>query len=214
MNVAKQWREATADIDEAIDFCEFYAAEALRMQGEQGVDAPGEENRFEYLPRGVVGVIAPWNFPLAILTGMSVAAMATGNTVVMKPAEQSSVVAAQLMDIFREVGLPAGVLNYLPGRGEVVGAGARRASRRGPHRLHRLPAVGLAINAKAAEVSRQKGVVNVKRVIAEMGGKNAIIVDSDADLDEAVSGVMQKRLRLSRAKMLRVQPGDRHRRCL
>src|SRR5213078_2143585 len=105
------------------DFCEFYAAGAIDLQSEQGVDVAGEENRFEYLPRGVVGVIAPWNFPLAILTGMSVAALATGNTVVMKPAEQSSVDAAQLMDIFRDAGLPDGVLNYLPGRGEVVGAG-------------------------------------------------------------------------------------------
>jgi RHH-type proline utilization regulon transcriptional repressor/proline dehydrogenase/delta 1-pyrroline-5-carboxylate dehydrogenase len=187
----KQWREATADVDEAIDFCEFYAAEALRLQDEQGVDAPGEENRFEYWPRGVVGVIAPWNFPLAILTGMSVAALATGNTVVMKPAEQSSVVAAQLMDIFREVGLPDGVLNYLPGRGEVVGAGLVEHPDVALIAFTGSRAVGLAINAKAAEVSRQKGVVNVKRVIAELGGKNAIIVDSDADLDEAVSGVMK-----------------------
>ncbi len=187
----KQWREATADVDEAIDFCEFYAAEALRLQDEQGVDAPGEENRFEYLPRGVVGVIAPWNFPLAILTGMSVAALATGNTVVMKPAEQSSVVAAQLMDIFHEVGLPDGVLNYLPGRGEVVGAGLVEHPDVALIAFTGSRAVGLAINAKAAEVSRQKGVVSVKRVIAELGGKNAIIVDSDADLDEAVSGVMK-----------------------
>jgi RHH-type proline utilization regulon transcriptional repressor/proline dehydrogenase/delta 1-pyrroline-5-carboxylate dehydrogenase len=187
----KQWREATADIDEAIDFCEFYAGEALRLQGEEGVDAPGEENRFEYLPRGVVGVIAPWNFPLAILTGMSVAALATGNTVVMKPAEQSSVVAAQLMDIFREIGLPDGVLNYLPGPGEVVGAGLVEHPDVALIAFTGSRAVGLAINAKAAEVSKSKGVVNVKRVIAEMGGKNAIIVDSDADLDEAVAGVMK-----------------------
>lgn len=187
----KQWREATADVDEAIDFCEFYAAEALRMQDEQGVDAPGEENRLEYLPRGVVGVIAPWNFPLAILTGMSVAALATGNTVVMKPAEQSSVVAAQLMDIFREVGLPDGVLNYLPGPGEVVGAGLVEHPDVALIAFTGSRSVGLAINAKAAEVSRGKGVFNVKRVIAEMGGKNAIIVDSDADLDEAVAGVMK-----------------------
>ncbi len=187
----KQWREATADIDEAIDFCEFYATEAFRMQGEQGVDAPGEENRFEYLPRGVVAVIAPWNFPLAILTGMSVAALATGNTVVMKPAEQSSVIAAHLMEIFREVGLPAGVLNYLPGRGEVAGAGLVEHPDVALIAFTGSRAVGLAINAKAAEVSKGKGVVNVKRVIAEMGGKNAIIVDSDADLDEAVSGVVK-----------------------
>jgi RHH-type proline utilization regulon transcriptional repressor/proline dehydrogenase/delta 1-pyrroline-5-carboxylate dehydrogenase len=187
---SKQWREATADIDEAIDFCEFYAAEAIELQGEQGVDVAGEENRFEYLPRGVVAVIAPWNFPLAILTGMSVAALATGNTVVMKPAEQSAVVAAQLMAIFREVGLPHGVFNYLPGRGEVAGAALVEHPDVALIAFTGSRAVGLAINAKAAEVSQQ-GIVNVKRVIAEMGGKNAIIVAADADLDEAVSGVMK-----------------------
>jgi RHH-type proline utilization regulon transcriptional repressor/proline dehydrogenase/delta 1-pyrroline-5-carboxylate dehydrogenase len=185
----KPWREADADVCEAIDFCEYYAACASVLQGEQAVDVPGEENRLHYLPRGVVGVIAPWNFPLAILTGMTVAALVTGNTVVMKPAEQSAIVAAKLMDIFRSVGLPAGVLNYLPGVGEVAGAElvahpdvaliAFTGSRQ----------VGLAINAKAAEVSRQ-GAPMVKRVIAEMGGKNAIIVDDDADLDEAVLGVV------------------------
>jgi RHH-type proline utilization regulon transcriptional repressor/proline dehydrogenase/delta 1-pyrroline-5-carboxylate dehydrogenase len=159
------------------------------LQAEEGVDVPGEENRFEYLPRGVVGVIAPWNFPLAILTGMSVAALATGNTVVMKPSEQSAVVADLLMDIFREVGLPDGVLNYLPGRGEVAGAALVEHPDVGLIAFTGSRAVGLAINAKAAEVSRE-GVVNVKRVIAEMGGKNGIIVDADADLDEAVSGVM------------------------
>jgi RHH-type transcriptional regulator, proline utilization regulon repressor / proline dehydrogenase / delta 1-pyrroline-5-carboxylate dehydrogenase len=186
----KEWREATADVDEAIDFCNFYADEAIRLQSEQGVDVPGEENRLEYLPRGVVGVIAPWNFPLAILTGMSVAALATGNTVVMKPAEQSAIVAALLMDIFREVGLPDGVLNYLPGRGEVAGARLVEHPEVALIAFTGSRAVGLAINAKAAEVS-QKGATNVKRVIAEMGGKNAIIIDADADLDEAVAGVMK-----------------------
>ena len=187
----KGWREATADIDEAIDFCEFYAAEAIALQSDQGVDVPGEENRFDYLPRGVVGVIAPWNFPLAILTGMSVAALATGNTVVMKPSEQSAIVAAILMDVFREVGLPAGVLNYLPGRGEIAGAALVEHPDVALIAFTGSRQVGLAINAKAAEVSKQGGVVNVKRVIAEMGGKNAIIVAADADLDEAVAGVVK-----------------------
>ncbi len=186
----KGWREATADIDEAIDFLEFYAAEAVRLQGEHGVDLPGEENRFEYLPRGVVAVIAPWNFPLAILTGMTAAALATGNTVVMKPAEQSSIVAALLMEVFREVGLPAGVLNYLPGRGEECGAALVEHPDVSLVAFTGSRQVGLAINATAAEVSK-RGSQQVKRVIAEMGGKNAIIVDSDADLDEAVVGVMK-----------------------
>jgi RHH-type transcriptional regulator, proline utilization regulon repressor / proline dehydrogenase / delta 1-pyrroline-5-carboxylate dehydrogenase len=193
----KGWREATADVDEAIDFCEFYAAEAVRLQSgggrsapyeSQGVDMPGEENRFDYLPRGVVGVIAPWNFPLAILTGMTAAALATGNTVVMKPAEQSSVVAALLMDIFRELDLPPGVLNYLPGRGEEAGAALVEHPDVALIAFTGSRSVGLAINAIAAAVSKS-GTPHVKRVIAEMGGKNAIIVDGDADLDEAVVGV-------------------------
>ncbi len=207
----KGWREAAADVDEAIDFCEFYAAEAISLQDGHGVDVPGEENRFDYLPRGVVGVIAPWNFPLAILTGMTAAALATGNTVVMKPAEQSSVVAALLMDIFRELGLPPGVLNYLPGRGEEAGAALVEHPDVALIAFTGSRSVGLAINARAAEVSRGAPLLArpavpgeearvdkppvaptmVKRVIAEMGGKNAIIVDADADLDEAVLGVMK-----------------------
>lgn len=186
----KTWREATADVDEAIDFLEYYAAGAIELEQPRGADVPGEENRFEYLPRGVTAVIAPWNFPLAILTGMTAAALAVGNTVVMKPAEQTSIIGALLMNIALEAGLPSGVLNYVPGRGEVVGAAlvdhpdvaiiAFTGSRQ----------VGLAINRRAAEVSAS-GITHVKRVIAEMGGKNAIIVDADADLDEAVQGVVK-----------------------
>ena len=186
----KGWREATADVDEAIDFCEFYAAEAIKLQDSGGVDVPGEENRFEYIPRGVTAVIAPWNFPLAILAGMTTAALATGNTVVMKPAEQSSIVGSLLMDIFLEVGIPAGVLNYLPGRGEVAGAALVEHPDVAVIVFTGSRQVGLAINAAAAQAST-RGVVNVKRVIAEMGGKNAIIVAADADLDEAVAGVMK-----------------------
>jgi RHH-type proline utilization regulon transcriptional repressor/proline dehydrogenase/delta 1-pyrroline-5-carboxylate dehydrogenase len=186
----KPWREADADVCEAIDFCEYYAAGALDMYARSEVNLPGEENEFDYLPRGVAAVIAPWNFPLAILTGMTTAALVTGNTVVMKPAEQSPVAAAKLMEIFREIEVPDGVVNYLPGKGETAGAALVE------HRDVALVAftgsrgVGLAINNKAAEISA-KGAPQVKRVIAEMGGKNAIIVDDDADLDEAVSGVVQ-----------------------
>lgn len=187
---AKEWREADADIAEAIDFCEFYAAGAIDLEKGEGVDLAGEENTFVHLPRGVAAVISPWNFPLAILTGMTAAALATGNTVVMKPAEQSSVVAAKLMEVFQEANLPAGVVNYLPGLGEVAGAALVA------HPAVRLIAftgsrgVGLAINAQAAELSRRDHR-GVKHVIAEMGGKNAIIVDEDADLDEAVQGVIR-----------------------
>ena len=184
----KTWREADGDIAEAIDFCEFYAAAAEAMEHEAGIDVPGEENRFEFLPRGVTAVIAPWNFPLAILTGMTAAALATGNTVVMKPAEQTGIVGALLWEIFAELKLPAGVLNFLPGRGEVVGARLVEHPDVALIAFTGSREVGLAINARAAEVSRTETRF-VKKVIAEMGGKNAILVDEDADLDEAVAGV-------------------------
>jgi len=186
----KGWREADADVCEAIDFCEFYAQQAIYLESPQGVDVPGEENRFVYEPRGVTAVIAPWNFPLAILTGMTVAALATGNTVVMKPAEQSPVVAAKLMEIFTAAEFPPGVVNYLPGDGAVVGAALVEHPEVAVIAFTGSRAVGLAIHAKAAETSA-RATGGVKRVIAEMGGKNAIIVDDDADLDEAVLGVVQ-----------------------
>ncbi|HVX13786.1 MAG TPA: L-glutamate gamma-semialdehyde dehydrogenase [Pirellulales bacterium] len=188
----KGWREADADICEAIDFCEFYAREAVLLQGPGGVDVPGEENRFVHVPRGVTAVIAPWNFPLAILTGMTTAALATGNTVIMKPAEQSPIIAAKLMEVFAgdDVGLPQGVLHYLPGKGEVAGARLVEHPDTALIAFTGSRGVGLAINRRAAEVSAS-GIGQVKRVIAEMGGKNAIIVDDDADLDEAVLGVVK-----------------------
>jgi RHH-type proline utilization regulon transcriptional repressor/proline dehydrogenase/delta 1-pyrroline-5-carboxylate dehydrogenase len=185
---AKPWREADADVAEAIDYLDYYAREAVRLAAFQRRDVLGEDNAYFYEPRGVAAVIAPWNFPLAILTGMTSGAAAAGNTVIMKPAEQSSVVAAKLMEVFTEAGLPRGVIQYLPGRGEVVG-----------ERLVQHPdvaliaftgslAVGLRIHQLAARVAR--GQTIVKRVILEMGGKNAIIVDRDADLDQAVPGVI------------------------
>ncbi len=138
----------------------------------------------------MVAVIAPWNFPLAILTGMTVAALATGNTVVMKPAEQSPIIAAKLMEVFESLDLPPGVLNYLPGLGESAGAALVEHPQTSLIAFTGSRQVGLAINRKAAEVSGAEGC-NVKRVIAEMGGKNAIIIDDDADLDEAVAGVVK-----------------------
>ena len=186
--VGKTWAEADADVAEAVDFCDYYAKRMRDLAGGRTVDVPGEHNVMTYRPRGVAVVISPWNFPLAILTGMTAAAVVTGNTVVMKPAEQSPVIAALLMDVFREAGLPDGVVNYLPGRGEEVGP---------PLVAHKDVAlvaftgsreVGLRINAEAAETPPGQG--HVKTVIAEMGGKNAIIVDADADLDEAVLGVL------------------------
>ncbi len=185
----KQWREATNDVCEAIDFFEFYAARAIELEQPTGADIPGEENRFGYLPRGVCGIIAPWNFPIAILAGMTTAALATGNTVIMKPAEQSSVTGGLLMEIFEACGIPSGVVNFVPGYGETVGARLVEHPNVALIAFTGSRPVGLAINAKAAQISAT-GIPMVKHVIAEMGGKNAIIVDADADLDEAVLGTI------------------------
>lgn len=186
----KGWREADAEVAEAIDFCEFYAAGAVALEESRELAAPGEVNRYGFLPRGVTAVIAPWNFPLAILCGMTAAALATGNTAIMKPAEQTPVVAAQLMHVFRDVGLPPGVVNYLPGQGGVAGAALVEHPDVPLIVFTGSREVGLAIHAQAAGVSQRSGPA-VKRVVAEMGGKNAIIVDDDADLDEAVVGVLK-----------------------
>ncbi|MBI3865816.1 MAG: L-glutamate gamma-semialdehyde dehydrogenase, partial [Planctomycetia bacterium] len=184
----KPWAEADADVAEAIDFCVYYAAHIRRLAVPRQCDIPGEENVYFYRPRGVVAVIAPWNFPLAILTGMTVAALATGNTVVMKPAEQSPIIAAKLMEILEEVGIPDGVVNYLPGVGEEIGPELVGSPEVDLIAFTGSQAVGLGINERAAQTDLRQQ--NVKRVIAEMGGKNAIIVDDDANLDEAVLGVL------------------------
>jgi RHH-type proline utilization regulon transcriptional repressor/proline dehydrogenase/delta 1-pyrroline-5-carboxylate dehydrogenase len=185
---AKPWREADGDVCEAIDFCEYYAREMMRLAAPGGRDVPGETNDRDFLPRGVVAVIPPWNFPLAIPMGMVAAAIVAGNAVVLKPAEQSPAMAWHLVRILHEAGVPRAALNYLPGVGEEIGP------RLVEHPLVAMiaftgsRAVGLEINQRAAATSASQ--MMVKRVIAEMGGKNAIIVDNDADLDEAVLGVL------------------------
>jgi RHH-type proline utilization regulon transcriptional repressor/proline dehydrogenase/delta 1-pyrroline-5-carboxylate dehydrogenase len=183
--VGKPWTEADGDIREAIDFCRFYAQQ-MRLIGRPRLtqQVPGEESYYHYWPRGVAFVIAPWNFPLAILSGMTTAALVTGNTVIMKPAEPSAVCGAMLMEIFEEAGFPPGVLNYLPGKGSLMGAHivdhkdvdliAFTGSRE----------VGLRIWESAGKT--RPGQRELKRVVCEMGGKNAVIIDSDADLDEAI----------------------------
>jgi RHH-type proline utilization regulon transcriptional repressor/proline dehydrogenase/delta 1-pyrroline-5-carboxylate dehydrogenase len=183
----KQWREADADVAESIDYCNYYGQEMLRLAVPRLRDVPGEDNEYFYEPRGVVVVIAPWNFPLAILCGMTTAALVTGNTIIMKPAEQSSVMGAKLMAIFQEVGMPAGVVNYLPGLGEEIGPTLVGHPEVAMIAFTGSRGVGLSINRQAANTPA--GQDHVKRVLAEMGGKNAIIVDDDADLDEAVHGV-------------------------
>jgi RHH-type transcriptional regulator, proline utilization regulon repressor / proline dehydrogenase / delta 1-pyrroline-5-carboxylate dehydrogenase len=183
--VAKAWSEADADIREAIDFGRFYAQQMRRLGRPKLTQrVPGEESYHHYWPRGVAFVIAPWNFPIAILCGMTSAALVTGNTVIMKPSEQSIISAAMLMRVFEEAGVPPGVLNFLSGHGSVIGAHlvdhkdvdliAFTGSRE----------VGLKI-WESAGITRP-GQRELKRVVCEMGGKNAMIVDSDADLDEAI----------------------------
>jgi RHH-type proline utilization regulon transcriptional repressor/proline dehydrogenase/delta 1-pyrroline-5-carboxylate dehydrogenase len=188
LETGKPWRESDADVAEAIDFCDYYALHAEKMWHTQDVDVPGEENAYFYEPRGVAAVIAPWNFPLAILCGMAVAAVVTGNTVVMKPAEQSGVIGAKLMECFQQAGLPAGVVNFLPGVGEEVGPVLVNHPEVALIAFTGSLKVALLINEQASRTAG--GQQFVKKVIAEMGGKNAVIVDADADLDEAVKGVV------------------------
>jgi RHH-type proline utilization regulon transcriptional repressor/proline dehydrogenase/delta 1-pyrroline-5-carboxylate dehydrogenase len=183
--VGKAWAEADGDIREAMDFCLFYAQQ-MRLIGYPRLtqNVPGEESYQHYWPRGVALVIAPWNFPVAILCGMVTAALVTGNAVIMKPAEPSAILGSLLMEVFQEAGVPPGVLNCLHGRGSVIGAYlvdhpdvemiAFTGSRE----------VGLRIWESAGKT--RPGQRELKRVVCEMGGKNAVIVDSDADLDETV----------------------------
>ncbi len=189
LECGKPWREADADVSEAIDFCNYYGQEMIRISDNpRRRDVPGETNEYVYHPRGVVAVISPWNFPLAILTGMATAAMVTGNTVIMKPAETAAVIAYTLQEMFEEAGLPPGVLNYLPGQGSVIGEVLVRHPQVAMIAFTGSQSVGCRINKLAAE--HFTGQPALKKVIAEMGGKNATIVDTDADFDEAVKGVV------------------------
>lgn len=187
--VGKPWAEADGDICEAIDFCRYYAQEMKRLgRPFRTGHAPGELSLYHYQGKGVAAVIAPWNFPLAILTGLVASCVVAGNTVVMKPAEQSSLVALKLMQILKKAGLPDGVVNFIPGQGEVVGEYLTGHKDIDIISFTGSQQVGLHIVRKAAET--QVGQKGVKRCVIEMGGKNAIILDSDADLDEAVAGVL------------------------
>lgn len=189
LEVGKPWAEADGDIGEAIDFCRYYARDMRHLQKPLRVGGlPGEVSNYIYKSRGVTAVIAPWNFPLAILAGMVTAAAVTGNTIVMKPAEQSSVVAWGLMKMIQEAGFPAGVVNFLPGYGEEVGEYIVNHKFTTTIAFTGSKAVGLHILNRASHV--QAGQTHVKRCIIEMGGKNAVIIDNDADLDEAVDGVL------------------------
>lgn len=186
---AKSWREADVEVGECIDFLKYYAREYRKMSSADSSGIAGELNEYIYEPRGVAVVIAPWNFPLAILCGMVAAAAVTGNPVIMKPSEQSSVIGAKLQEVFEEAGAPAGVINYLPGIGEEIGPTLVEHPDVAVVAFTGSQAVGLWINEHASKTPGDQD--HVKRVIAEMGGKNATIVDADADLDEAVKGVYE-----------------------
>ncbi|MDX6694348.1 MAG: 1-pyrroline-5-carboxylate dehydrogenase [Blastocatellia bacterium] len=188
--VGKSWAEADGDTAEAIDFCDFYAREMLRYaEGQPLIKSEGEDNHLEYLPLGVGVVIPPWNFPLAIMAGMTVASVVTGNAVVLKPSSDAPTIAYKFFELLEEAGMPPGVVNFMTGSGAEVGDIIV------DHALTRYVAftgskeIGLRINERAAKA--QKGQIWIKRVVAEMGGKDAIIVDADTNLDDAATGVVQ-----------------------
>ncbi len=185
----KPWNEADADTAEAIDFLEYYARQMLRIKDGQRVHSrPNEFNRYDYIPLGVGIIISPWNFPLAIMAGTTVAAIVTGNTVLLKPASTTPVVAAKFVEVMEEAGLPAGVLNFVPGSGAEVGdylvdhKDTRFISFTGSRD------VGLRIFDRASKVN--EGQIWMKRLIAEMGGKDTIVVDKEADLELAATSIV------------------------
>lgn len=189
LEVGKIIPQADGEVSEAIDFCRYYAAEMERLAEGKNYDVAGENNRYFYQPKGIAVVISPWNFPFAIATGMTVAALVTGNCTLLKPAATSSVIAAKLTEILVEAGIPQGVFQYVPGKGSEIGT--YLVEHKDTHVIAFTGSreVGCQIYAGAAQL--QPGQKHLKRVIAEMGGKNAIIVDESADLDRAVAGVVQ-----------------------
>lgn len=189
LEVGKPVKEADGEVSEAIDFCRYYADEIERLDKGVNYDIPGETNHYIYQPRGIVVVISPWNFPLAIACGMTVAALVSGNCTLLKPAETSSVIAAKLTEILVDAGFPKGVFQYVPGKGSQVGAYLVNHPDTHVIAFTGSQEVGCRIYAEAAIL--KPGQKHMKRVIAEMGGKNAIIVDESADLDQAVVGVVQ-----------------------
>ena len=189
LEVGKPWIEADADTAEAIDFLEFYAREALRLASPPALTpVAGELNRLVYLPLGVGVVLPPWNFAFAIMAGMTAAALVTGNTVILKPSPDAAVIAARFVDLLHELGLPPGVLNFVPGDGPTVGEALVLDPRTRFVAFTGSKAVGLRINELAARTP--PGQRWIKRVIAELGGKDAIVVADDADLEAAVAGVV------------------------
>ena len=186
----KTWPEAEADVSEAIDFCEYYARQMLRLaKPDPLVQLSGERDEMVYLPLGVGIIIPPWNFPLAIMTGMTTAALVTGNTVVIKPSSDTPTIASKFAEALLEAGFPPKTFSLLVGSGSVVGDVVVQHPKTRFVSFTGSRDVGLRINELAAKP--QKSQIWIKRVIAEMGGKDAIVVDRDSDLDSAVKGVLQ-----------------------
>jgi 1-pyrroline-5-carboxylate dehydrogenase len=188
--VSKNWAEADADIAETIDFCDYYARLALRLaKAETDVQLPGEHDMLRYIPLGVGAVIPPWNFPCAIMAGMTCASIVAGNTVILKPSSDSPTIAAKFVELLEECGMPEGVVNFCPGSGATFGHAVVSHPKTRYIAFTGSREVGLDINKRAANVV--PGQVWIKRTVLEMGGKDAIIVDADGDFNAAVEGVAQ-----------------------
>ena len=187
--VGKNWAEADADVGETIDFLEFYAREALRLAASTTpIQYPGERNQLLYIPLGVGAVIPPWNFPFAIMAGMTAASIVTGNTVILKPSSDSPTIAAKFVEVLEEAGMPGGVVNFCPGSGATFGNAIVEHPKTRFIAFTGSKAVGLDIHERAAKT--MPGPIWIKRTILEMGGKDSILVCADADLDAAVEGVV------------------------
>src|ERR1017187_4538847 len=188
--VSKNWAEADADIGETIDFCDYYAREAQRLSHATApVQLPGEHDQLFYIPLGVGAVIPPWNFPCAIMAGMTLASIVCGNTVILKPSSDSPTIAAKFVELLEEAGMPEGVVNFCPGAGASFGDAVVAHPKTRYVAFSGSREVGLHINQTAA--TQAPGQVWIKRAILEMGGKDAIIVDADSDIESAVEGVAQ-----------------------
>jgi 1-pyrroline-5-carboxylate dehydrogenase len=184
----KNWAEADADVGETIDFLEFYAREALRLAtAAPAIQYPGERDELHYIPLGVGAVIPPWNFPFAIMAGMTAASIVCGTTVILKPSSDAPTIAAKFVEVLEEVGLPGGVVNFCPGSGATFGKALVEHPKTRFISFTGSKAVGLEIHERAAKA--QPGQIWIKRTILEMGGKDSILVAADADLDAAVEGV-------------------------
>jgi 1-pyrroline-5-carboxylate dehydrogenase len=187
--VGKNWAEADADVGETIDFLEFYAREALRLAGAKTpIQYPGERDELIYIPLGVGAVIPPWNFPFAIMAGMTAASIVTGNTVILKPSSDAPTIAAKFIEVLEEAGMPAGVVNFCPGSGATFGNAIVEHPKARFIAFTGSKAVGLEIHERAART--RPGQIWIKRTILEMGGKDSILVCADADLDKAADAVV------------------------